>query len=369
MRVESVELRIVEMPLLRPFETSFGRQHLKRCMTVRMDAEGVTGWGECVAMEGPFYSEEYVGTAWLILTEFLIPQIIGKRLESANELTHLCSRIRGNYMAKAALENAFLDAQSRARAVSLSSLLGGTRDRIESGVSIGIHEHADDLLRTIHRELKAGYKRIKLKVKPGKDIEVVRAVRREFPDTPLMVDANSAYSLSDATRLAHLDEFDLMMVEQPLGNDDIIDHSILASRIRTPICLDESIHTVEHARQALDIGACAIINIKTGRLGGHMGSVATHDLCRSRGVPVWCGGMLETNIGRAHNVALASLPGFTLPGDVAASDRYFETDLAFPNFEVASDGTLTVPTGPGIGVEVDARRLKEVTLRREEFRA
>lgn len=272
-------------------------------------------------------------------------------------------------MAQAALETAFLDALARSQSVSLAQLLGGVRTEIESGVSIGIQESPEALVRNVERELSAGYKRIKIKIKPGADHEYVRAVRREFPHVPLMVDANSAYTLADAERLAELDHFALMMIEQPLAHDDVLDHSILAGRIKTPICLDESVHSAEDARKALDLEACRVVNIKSGRLGGLTESVRTHDLCLKRATPVWCGGMLETNIGRAANVALSSLPGFTLPGDVAASARYFEHDVALPNFELTPGGMIAVPKGLGSGVEVDTRRLDQVTLLREEFTA
>ncbi len=368
MRVERAELRAIGLPLLRPFETSFGAERVKHCLILRLDCEGVTGWGECVAMSGPWYSEETTGTAWHILSEFMLPQVLGQRLESPHELLDLVSRVRGNNMARAALEAAFLDALARSQDVSLSRFLGGTRTQIESGVSIGIQPSPAELVSTVEREMRAGYKRAKLKIKPGADIEYVREVRRHFPDTALMVDANSAYSLRDAGHLAALDEYELTMIEQPLEHDDIVDHAALAPKLRTPICLDESIHTPGDARKAIELGSCRIINIKFGRLGGLTQSVRTHDLCVERGVPVWCGGMLETNIGRAHNVALASLPGFTLPGDVAASSRYFKRDIALPNFELSPNGSIPVPASPGTGVEIDEAWLHEVTLRREEFR-
>ncbi len=369
MRVERVELRTIELPLLRPFETSFGVERVKRCIIVRADCEWVSGWGECVAMDGPWYSEETVGTAWLMLTEFMVPEVLGRDLSCGEDVHRLLRRVRGNHMAKAALESACMDAIARSREVPLARLLGGTRTEIECGVSIGIQPTPEALVETVARELEAGYRRIKVKIKPGADVEYVRAVRRRFPDVPLMADANSAYSLEDAERLAALDELDLAMIEQPLAPDDILDHSVLARRIRTPVCLDESIRSPEDARKALDIGACEIVNVKSGRLGGLVPSVRTHEVCRERGAPVWCGGMLETNVGRAHNVALASLPGFTLPGDVSASDRYFEQDIALPNFELTDHGTIGVRESPGIGVEVDEQRLEEVTRLREELRA
>lgn len=367
MRIERAVLYAISLPLRHPFETSFGLELEKRCVVLRLDCEGVIGWSECVAMEGPWYSEETTGTAWHILADHMLSRVMGEDIRTGEELLALVERVRGNNMARAALEMAFMDALARSRDVSLSQLLGGSLTEIESGVSIGIQQTPQALVRTVERELKAGYRRIKMKIKPGADLEYVREVRYEFPDVPLMVDANSAYGLEDIEDLSALDDYDLMMIEQPLAHDDIVDHATLAARLQTPICLDESIHSAEDARKAIDLGSCRIVNIKSGRLGGLVASVRTHDLCRERDVPVWCGGMLETNIGRAHNVALASLPGFVLPGDVSASDRYFEHDIAFPTFELSDHGTIRVRESPGAGVDVDERRLDEVTLRREEF--
>lgn len=368
MRIERAELRCIELPLKQPFTTSFGTELNKRCVIVRLDCDGIAGWGECVAMSGPWYSEETTGTAWHILSEFMLPAVLGEDLQSVEEVLTRLARVRGNNMARATLESAWLDALARSRGISLSTLLGGTRSEIESGVSIGIQPSPTALVQTVERELSAPYRRVKLKIKPGQDREYVRAVRERFPELQMMVDANSAYTLADAPILSELDAFDLTMIEQPLAHDDIIDHSMLAPGLRTPICLDESIHSAEDARKALDLGSCGVINIKLGRMGGLAESVRTHDLCLERGIPVWCGGMLETNIGRAANVALASLLGFTLPGDVAASERYFEHDVAFPPFELNARGAIPVPTTPGTGIEIDARRLESVTLRREEFR-
>lgn len=367
MRIEGAELRLISLTLLRPFVTSFGAQTEKVCILLLLDCEGVSGWGECVAMEGPWYSEETTGTAWHVIEEFLLPAVLGRDFSSAAEMLRAMAPVRGNNMARATVEGAFTDALAKAAGVPLARYLGGTREQIESGVSIGIQPSPDDLVATVERELSAGYQRIKMKIKPGADLEYARAVRGAFPDIRLMVDANSAYTLEDAQALGTLDELDLMMIEQPLGHDDIVDHAVLARDVRSPICLDESIHTPADARKAIELGSCRIINIKSGRMGGLTASVQTHDLCADRGVPVWCGGMLETNIGRAHNVALASLPNFKLPGDVAASERYFERDVAFPNFELTPHGTIRVPEGPGIGVEVDERRLEEITVRWKEY--
>lgn len=368
MRLERAVLRLIGLPLLHPFRTSFGVEREKRCLILRLDCEGVTGWGECVAMHGPWYSEETTGTARHILSEFMLPEVVGCDLESADDLLALLAPVRGNNMARAALEGAFLDALARARGVPLAALLGGSRAEIPSGVSVGIQESPAALVSTVERELRAGYQRVKLKVQPGADIAYVGAVRAAFPDLPLMADANSAYTLDDGHHLSRLDAFGLTMIEQPLAHDDIVDHAALARRIGTPICLDESIRSAADARKALDLGSCRIVNIKSGRLGGLTESVRTHDVCVERGAPVWCGGMLETNIGRAHNVALASLPGFSLPGDVAASDRYFARDIAGPNWELTPRGTIPVRSTPGIGVDVDEARLEEVTLLEEEFR-
>jgi len=365
--LERVELRLIALPLLHPFETSFGVEAEKHCVLVRLDCEGVTGWGECVAMNGPWYSEETTGTAWHILTQFILPHVLGRDFDSAQELQGRLARVRGNKMARAALEGAFLDALARSRDRSLAHFLGGERTEIESGVSIGIQSSPEALVAKVERELATGYRRAKLKIKPGSDIEFVRAVRLAFPEAQLMVDANSAYTLEDAEHLRSLDVFGLTMIEQPLGHDDIVDHATLSARVQTPICLDESIHSTQDARHALELASCRIINIKAGRVGGLTEAIRIHDICRNRGVPVWCGGMLETNIGRAHNVALASLPGFTLPGDISASERYFVEDIAYPNFRVSSHGTLAVPTTPGTGVEVDEQRLERVTLRRTEL--
>lgn len=367
MRLERAELLRIALPLLYPFETSFGLESEKHCVLVRLDCEGVTGWGECVAMNGPWYSEETTGTAWHILSEFLIPHVLGRDIDSAAALLQKLARVRGNNMARSALEGAFLDALARSRGQSLAQLLGGERDEIESGVSIGIQPTPGALVATVERELAAGYRRAKLKIKPGADIEHVNAVRRAFPDAQLMVDANSAYTLDDADRLRQLDAFGLTMIEQPLAHDDILDHATLAAQVETPICLDESIHSVRDAWHALNLASCRIINIKAGRVGGLTEAVRVHDVCRERDVPVWCGGMLETNIGRAHNIALASLQGFTLPGDISASERYFADDIAYPGFTVSAQGTLSVPTTPGTGVEVDDRRLERVTQRRVEL--
>ena len=295
--------------------------------------------------------------------------LLGQQLETAAEAFDRLALVRGHNMAKTGLEEALWDVEARQKGIPVAQLLGSTNPRIESGVSVGIQDTPDELLELVKGYLAQGYRRIKVKIKPGWDVEVVRALRQRWPEAPLMVDANSAYTLEDADHLAALDDFDLMMIEQPLAYDDIYQHSLLQRQLRTPVCLDESIHTPAHALAALELGSCRIINIKPGRVGGLAQARRIHDMCRERGVPVWCGGLLEVGVGRAHNVAIASLPGFTLPGDVSASDRYFERDVVEPPFCLNPDGTIDVPQGPGIGVEVDRAFLDEITVRREVFTA
>jgi len=365
--VERIELRYIQLPLKHPFETSFGRSFRRDTIVVRIWADGVEGWGESPVEDGPWYSYETVETAWHVQREFLVPMLLGQEVETATQVFDRLAGVRGHNMAKTGLEEALWDVEARQKGVSVAQLLGGTRERVASGVSIGIQDTPEELLERIEGFVKQGYRRVKIKIKPGWDVEIVRAVRRAFPDLPLMVDANSAYRLSDAEHLAALDEFDLMMIEQPLAYDDIYEHSLLQRRLRTPLCLDESIHTPAQARAALELGSCRIINIKPGRVGGLVQARRIHDLCLERGVPVWCGGLLEVGIGRAHNVAIASLPGYTLPGDISASDRYFERDVVDPPFTLNPDGTITVPTGLGLGVEVDLEFLEHVTVRRETF--
>ena len=363
MKIDRIELRLVRLPLVHFFETSFGRVHDKAFIAVRLFADGVEAWGECVADESPYYSSETNGTAWHVMTGFLGPTLLASRPAHPREVFPAFRAVRGHKMAKAALEMAAWDLYARRENVPLSRVLGGTREWIASGVSIGIQDSLDQLASKVRTELDAGYRRIKIKIKPGWDVDAVRVVRERFGSVPLMVDANAAYTLRDADHLAALDPFGLMMIEQPLDYEDIRDHAKLQARLATPICLDESIHSPELARDAIEAGACRIINIKPGRLGGFAESIRVHDLCAGRGVPVWHGGMLESGIGRAHNIHLSSLPNFTLPGDVAASKRYFVPDLIDPPVEVAPDGTIAVPTGPGIGVAIDLDRLERATER------
>lgn len=355
------------MELVSPFETSMGIETDEEHIIVRVDGDGVTGWGESVAEGTPFYSYETVQTAWHILRDFLIPGVLGKDILSVDDIIESGARVRGHRMAKAGLEAAVWDALAKAQGVSLSRLLGGTRERIDVGVSIGIQSSPAQLVRQVREYLDEGYKRIKIKIAPGRDLEFVRAIRKEYPDILLQVDANSAYALDDVDVFRSMDDYNLLLIEQPLGYDDIYDHSKLQRQLKTPLCLDESIHSLGDACAALELDSCRVINIKPGRVGGFTESKRIHDLCASRGVAVWHGGMLESGIGRAGNVALASLPNFILPGDISASKRYYKEDIVDPPFEVGADGTMKVPTGPGIGVEVVESRLERVTVRRKEF--
>jgi O-succinylbenzoate synthase len=352
MRIESVELRQVQLQLTAPFTTSFGTTLTRPCIIVAVHAEGETGLGECVAFDGPWYSYETTTTAWHIMADFLVPRLLEADISEPEDVWPLFAPIRGHNMAKAALEMACWDLIARCRGESLSSLLGGTRERVPVGVSVGIQPSSQALVETVGRFLADGYGRIKLKIAPGEDVEFVEAVRAAYPTAVVQVDANSAYTPADVDTFRQMDHLDLLLIEQPLSPDDIVDHAALQRELTTPICLDESIHSPDDARHALDLGSCRIINIKPGRVGGHFQSREIHNLCLSRGAPVWCGGMLETNVGRAHNVALASLPGFELPGDISASARYYAQDIASPGFELNDDSTLTVPAGPGIGVEL-----------------
>jgi O-succinylbenzoate synthase len=365
MRVEQIELRHVELPLVHPFETSFGREELRQTVIVAVRGEGLTGWGEAATSAGPWYEYETVETCWHVLRDFLAPRVVGQEVASPQEVVGLMAPVRGHNIAKMGLEAAVWDLVGKAQGQPVAKLLGGVRENIAVGVSIGVQGSARELLERIGAFWAKGYSRVKIKIRPGWDVDVVRQVRTCFANLPLMADANSAYTLADASRLAALDEFGLMMLEQPLAYDDLVEHAELQRRMSTPICLDESVPSLAAARAALALGTGRIINIKPGRVGGLAAARSIHDLCRERGVPVWCGGMLETGIGRAHNVALASLPGFTLPGDISASDRYFYEDLVEPPFVVTGDGTMEVPGGPGIGVAVVPERLEAATRRRE----
>jgi len=362
-RIERLELRLLKLPLVHFFETSFGRIDDKHFILVRVDGDGVSGYGECVAEVDPYYSSETNHTCWHIITDFIAPRVVGADFVHPRDVFPALKAIRGHNMAKAAVEMAAWDLHAKQRGEPLARTLGGTRDRIESGVSVGIQSSLDDLVARVERELAAGYRRIKIKVKPGWDVDAVEILRARFGGIPMMVDANAAYSIEDADHLVKLDAYDLMMIEQPLDYDDVADHAALQRRLRTPICLDESIKTVGIAGEAIAAGACRIINIKPGRVGGFAESVRLHDLCASRNVPVWHGGMLESGIGRAANIHLSTLPNFALPGDIAASRRYFDPDLIEPPIEVAADGTIAVPTAPGIGVTIREDRVARATLK------
>jgi O-succinylbenzoate synthase len=364
MRIKQIELRQVAIPLVHPFETSFGREEVRETIIVAVRSEGLTGWGEAATSAGPWYEYETVETCWHVLRDFLGPRIAGQRIAGPEDVVRLMAPVRGHNIAKMGMEAAAWDLLGRAHGMSVSQLLGGTEAQVAVGVSIGVQSSVSALLDRIESFWAQGYSRVKIKIRPGWDVDVVRQVRGCFPGVPLMVDANSAYTLDDASRLAALDEFGLMMLEQPLAYDDLVDHAELQRRLSTPICLDESIPSLAAARAALALGSGRIINIKPGRVGGLTAARAIHDVCREQGVAVWCGGMLETGIGRAHNVALASLPGFTLPGDISASARYFHEDVVDPPFVVNGDGAIDVPEQPGIGVEVRLDRLDAVTQRR-----
>ena len=373
MRIERIELRLLRLPLVRFFETSFGRIHDRTFVIVTVEQDGACGVGECVADASPFYSAETTRTAWHVIADFIAPLVLGRDFPHPADVFGALSVIRGHNMAKAAIEMAAWDLFARQQRRSLAEVLGGNPATIErgiaSGVSIGIQDSLEQLVERVAVEREAGYRRFKIKIKPGWDLDAVDVVRARFGEIPLMVDANAAYQLSDAQHLAQLDPYELMMIEQPLDYDDIRDHATLQARIHTPICLDESLHTPRQAEEALASGACRIINIKPGRVGGHAQSIRMHDVAVAHGVPVWHGGMLESGIGRAHNIHLSTLPGFTLPGDVAASRRYFSPDLIDPEIEVRSDGTIEVPSGPGIGVHVVGERVERASVERLELRA
>jgi O-succinylbenzoate synthase len=365
MRLKKITLREIHLPLIAPFQTSFSETSLRRILLVETDVDGVSGWGESTAGEDPFYSYETVETAWHIIRDFLWPILKEKEIASAAEVWDLLARIRGHNMAKGGLEAAIWDAEAKQKNVPLAKLLGGVREEISCGVSIGIQPTIKELIAKVEKELAAGYQRIKIKIKPGMDAEPARALRERFPRIRLMVDANSAYRLEDAPLLKQLDALYLIMIEQPLGWDDIYSHAQLQRQLDTPICLDECIHDVEHARAAIETGACRIINIKLGRVGGHTAAKRIHDICQAKSIPVWCGGMLESGIGRAHNIAMSTLANFTLPGDVSASRRYWAEDIIEPEVEVTRQGTIRVPAAPGIGYAPRMERIESLTRRME----
>jgi O-succinylbenzoate synthase len=365
-KIDRIILRQLKMPLVHFFETSFSRTYSRDIIIVEVVSEGLSGWGEITAGENPFYNEEWTQSAWMIARDYVAPRIIGRELASAHDVDPLTSHIRGHNMARGGVEAAVWDLQARRNGNPLwKEIGGGARKEIPCGVSIGIQDTVEQLLGKIEHELADGYQRIKMKIKPGWDVDVIRQVRERFPAIRLMADANSAYTLADADRLKQLDDFYLMMIEQPLAHDDIIDHAVLQTKLDTPICLDECIRSAHHAEQALRLKAGRIINIKLGRVGGFSEAKRVHDVCEAAAIPVWCGGMLEAGIGRAHNIALATLPNFTLPGDVSASKRYWKQDIIVPAVETTPNGTIIVRDEPGFGYEPDHDFISHVTTRTE----
>jgi O-succinylbenzoate synthase len=366
MKIERATLREIPLRLKEYFEISSGGTQDRRVLLLTLEGDGLEAWSECVASGDPSYSYETTDTAWHVLTDFLLPGVVGRDFEGPEQVLDPVSWVRGHGMAKAAVEMAAWDMAARAEGVALSGLLGGVRDAVPVGVSVGIKPDDEALHAQVASFIEDGYARVKIKIKPGRDVEMLQGLRTAFPETAFMADANSAYTLDDVDRLRELDALDLMMIEQPLRYDDFLQHARLQEQIETPVCLDESIKTVGDTELALALGSCRIINIKPGRVGGLGTSRRIHDLMQEAGLPVWCGGMLESGVGRAHNVALASLPNFTLPGDISASRRYWEQDIVSPEFEV-SDGTMAVPTGPGIGVEIDVDRIDAIKVREAVF--
>ena len=367
-KITAIELREIRLRLVNFFETSFGRTTERRIALVRVsDADGADGWGECTSGEGPFYCEEWIDGSWSVIQKFLAPMTLGHEVENAAAVFGLMKPVRGNRMAKAAIETACWDLEARRLGVPLWRHLGGVRRETACGVSIGIQDSVEALYDKIERELAAGYQRIKIKIKPGWDVDVVERVRERFPDIQLMVDANSAYTLADTELLRSLDKYNLMMIEQPLAYDDMSDHAKLQRELASPVCLDESVRSSDDARKAIESGACRIVNVKLGRVGGHTEARRVERVCRAAGVPVWCGGMLESGIGRAHNIAMSMLEGFTLPGDVSASARYWEEDIIEPPVTVTPHGTIIAPDAPGIGFDIKHARLDAVTVRQEIF--
>jgi O-succinylbenzoate synthase len=369
MRIDAIILRELHLPLVRPFETSFGITRDRRVLLAEVKSDGLTGWGECTAGERPFFSAESTDSAWQAIVQELGPMLAAESPLHGGQCPHIFKMVRGNQMAKATLENAIWDIEAQRKGVSLSRLLGGVRDEISCGVSLGIQSSIPELLSLIEKELAAGYQRIKLKCKPGWDIEVFDRVRNRWPEIMLSCDANSAYKLSDADHLVTFDAFDLLMVEQPLWHDDFYYHSMLQKRMQTPICLDESIRNRRDALAAIEMESCRIINIKLGRVGGFSEAIAVHNAAQERGIPVWCGGMLETGVGRSHNIALSTLENFTLPGDVSASARYWVDDIIEPGVTVSSAGEIAVPDTPGRGYEVRTDLVERLTVRKENIRA
>jgi o-succinylbenzoate synthase len=369
MKIEAITLREIQMPLVHFFETSFGRTYSRRILLLTAHCDGVRGWGECVAGENPFYSSEWVESAWLTISHYLAPALLGRDLDSARDCIALFSQVRGHRMAKAALENALWDAEAQQRNLPLWKLLGGTRTEISCGVSIGIQDSIDQLLDKIETEVAAGYRRIKVKVKPSWDVNVLEKIRSRWADITLSCDANSAYTLDQVEHLRAFDQFNLLMIEQPLWDDDIFYHARLQKELRTAICLDESIVNARAAAIAIEAGACRIINIKVGRVGGFTEARKIHDICRAQKIPVWCGGMLESGIGRAHNIALSALDNFTLPGDVSASNRYWKEDIIDPEVRVSPQGMISISDRPGTGYRIKEDLIEKLTVQKETLRA
>ena len=366
MLIKSIELREIRLPLIHFFETSFGRTTERRIVLVRVvDSDGAEGWGECTAGEEPFYSSEWTDSVWETLHEFLVPMVVGKTIGNAAAVFSLLEPVRGHRMAKATIENACWDLEAKKAGIPLWKHLGGSQQEIACGVSIGIQDSPDILIEKIRKEVDAGYQRIKIKIKPGWDVKILARVREVLPDIRLMSDANSAYTLQDIRLFKQLDRFNLMMIEQPLAYDDIFDHAVLQREIVTPVCLDESILSAEDARHAIQLGSCRIINVKLGRVGGHSEAKRIEQVAREANLPIWCGGMLESGIGRAHNIAMSTLAGFTLPGDVSASARYWEQDVIDPEVTISSRGTITPPQKPGIGFDVNEDRIQKLTVRKQ----
>jgi O-succinylbenzoate synthase len=369
MKIEAITLREIHLPLVQFFETSFGRTYSRRILLATVHCEGIDGWGECVAGEDPFYSSEWIDSAWATLIRYLIPALLGRRVQSAREVPMLLARVRAHRMAKAALENALWDAEAQQKQQPLWKLLGGARREISCGVSIGIQDSVEQLLEKIETELAAGYRRIKIKVKPGWDLSVFERIRARWADITLSCDANSAYTLDQLEHLRKFDQFHLLMIEQPLWNDDIYYHARLQKEIRTAVCLDESICSARSAAFAAETRACRIVNIKVGRVGGFTEALAVHDVCRSHSLPVWCGGMLESGIGRSHNIALSTLPNFSLPGDVSASKRYWKEDVIDPEVEVSRAGVIAVSDRPGRGYQIKSDMIEKLAVRKETLRS
>jgi len=363
--IDRVELIEIELPLVHFFETSFGRTYLRNILLVKVYGDGLIGYGECVAGKAPSYSYETTETCWYLLKKFLVPLVLRKELAGASVVYDMLASVRGHRMAKAGLENACWDLEAKIRGIPLFRLLEGERMTIGSGVSLGIEDSLEELLTRVEYCLSQGYQRIKVKIKPGWDVNVLCAIRQSFPEVPLMVDANAAYTLQDIDTLKRLEDYHLMMIEQPLHYEDLADHARLQAQLRTPLCLDESITSPKRGEWAIELGSCRIINIKQGRVGGLSQAKLLHDICLAHQVPVWCGGMLESGVGRAHNIALSTLENFTLPGDISASSRYYKDDIIDPPVTVDKNGNIRVPTEPGIGFLPNERRIDRITLRRE----